>query len=1776
MAEFEAIGKALQIPQSVLNNIDKIDQKINLIASDSEKMATHFMSAMTRMGGGAEGLLTKLNAIQNVIGKLDLSKFAQSVTTVGQGTTQVEQFAAAIAKAAAAINKYNAENRKRTDVDNSKQIAQLNKEIEAMRKRTQQLEEYINKQRQANQGGGRRGGGSSSSGTNSDTKALNAYNRAMAASEALVTQRINKIAKLRNAEEQLRNASGNYATQLNRINQEIARLNRLNEGQVDSYGRVIRSQRNLMNTSQQLARQLALVFSVSAIQGYINKLIEVRGEFELQQTALASILQSKEDADALFGQITELAVRSPFTIKELTTYTKSLAAYQVEYEDLYGTLKMLADVSSGLGVDMQRLILAFGQVKAANFLRGTETRQFTEAGINMLGELAKYYSELEGRIVSVTEVQDRQFKRMISFQDVEEVFKRLTSAGGMFYNMQEKQAETLRGQMMNLQDQIDLMLNDIGKSNQGTITAVISLIKSIIENWRTVVQIMEPIATVLAGYVLLTNNWVGAINVIPRIWQTISRNIGIAAATITRAEAAQRKFNLATRAIAWTTVFGIAATVIWEVVNAIRAAKREQDELNSVYNSGVADAMQLSRNYERLANTVTDATASHKEQKEALEELKRTYAEILPQQYLELDYIRQMKGHYDEATAAIYNFVNAKTKEKQLTIISENEGATLEEDFSDLAKFVQGYINGMGDFNVSMNEARQIVALFRKELESGTIKTTQDAISSLEKFSRQLLNVNSIKFTGFFNRGAILTVLEDFEKYRNAIDGINNADISISTDRITSRLQGMREQIEADLAQVAELLNTIQEYASGNGLVNKQQADAARLELLKYAQSWGVATSAVQKFQGGMVETMELMGQFKNSAYGNFINQIASMRLPTTELGSARMFLQQMRTELAGNQETQFQKYVNGFIKDAARLNGINLDKFVNAFAKADESTEEYAKRIKGQIDNLAHTIALYQKNVFNVPEWSMQSDMGKQSFSNAQKQLTVLQSLYSTIALQSDDGGGKALKERDNALNNELKKLKERIALIKESGDLYKELLKYYSQEKAHEIVVDQFSSRYKELGLSIKGVSFTLDGMIKKISGLKNAAGEEGVKEIQDTLRELRRQQIIEVGEKGLDEIQEKIDKMFSDYNFNIELESNGIQTSMIRDMMGGLGATEIELGEIGLGASSLEDLQEQAHEKIRELYKMGGDEAIKMANDIQEKLTDIEVREARKRIDELLTLREKYTTREAKITRLGDEIYQWQAELVGLEAFQDEYHKMMAETLRLKIKQNQDLILELRSEALQLTDFWRTLFGDLNDVSFRALQDLIRMNNEVISNASPIRDESGQVKGYNSAFKDRNGNEVAVQMTVGQYNQLIKAKKQLDDEMSDRNPILAFWNTLKRGPQEGQKSVDYLKELANEADNLATAFLNVAEQAVDVFGDDYAQQKMQGVQDMFSGVKSSIQGIASGNPLALASGILSIASGIRQIHDSKIEEQIQRQMDLIDSLERRLEKLYEAMQNALNPQDLLDSKEDVLKNIDKRIASYQEAINLERSKKSVDQNKIKEYNNAIEDLLKEREDAEKDFIESLGGFGDDESIKSAAEEFVDAWLTAFSETGSGLDALNEKMEDVLRNVMIKQMTLAVADRFIKPLLDGLNKQLEDANWSPEEQEEFWNNWEETMPQLDEFLTSLAERFPELTKRLKESENELSGLSKGIQGITEDQADILAAITESIRYYSADSNAILRSFYQQFTAPAADNPFMQQMRMQSEYLRIMSDLMRKMTRSVAGSGVAMQVKII
>ena len=186
---------------------------------------------------------------------------------------------------------------------------------------------------------------------------------------------------------------------------------------------------------------------------------------EMSQRSLESMLQNKVQADEIFNKTVQLAVKSPFRIKDLVNYTKQLAAYRIENDKLYDTTKRLADVSAGLGVDMSRLILAYGQVKAAAYLRGSEVRQFTEAGINMYGELQALFKERDNADYTTAQIVDMISKRMIKFKDVEQVFQRLTDKGGMFYEMQERQSQTLWGMIQKAGDAFDVMLNEIGKSN---------------------------------------------------------------------------------------------------------------------------------------------------------------------------------------------------------------------------------------------------------------------------------------------------------------------------------------------------------------------------------------------------------------------------------------------------------------------------------------------------------------------------------------------------------------------------------------------------------------------------------------------------------------------------------------------------------------------------------------------------------------------------------------------------------------------------------------------------------------------------------------------------------------------------------------------------------------------------------------------------------------------------------------------------------------------------------------------------------------------------------------------------------------------------------------------------------------------------------------------------------------------------------------------------------------------------------------------------------------
>lgn len=263
------------------------------------------------------------------------------------------------------------------------------------------------------------------------------------------------------------------------------KLSKLNAG---GYARDLRNivseMQNVGSRGGWLRDQLQNIFSIYGAKQFLDNLIQIGGEFEKQKIALGALFGSKLKADTMYSKIQNLAVQSPFTFGELTNFTKQLASFGFEYKDIYDTTKRLADLSAGIGVDMGRVILAYGQVFTAKFLKGPELRQFTEAGIPLVQELANKYTKERGQQISAGDVYNMVSEKQVRFEDVKEIIDKYTSEGGKFYKMQEKLSDSVAGKWSNLKDSIEIAYSELETSNKGVLKGAISLLTKAILNWK--------------------------------------------------------------------------------------------------------------------------------------------------------------------------------------------------------------------------------------------------------------------------------------------------------------------------------------------------------------------------------------------------------------------------------------------------------------------------------------------------------------------------------------------------------------------------------------------------------------------------------------------------------------------------------------------------------------------------------------------------------------------------------------------------------------------------------------------------------------------------------------------------------------------------------------------------------------------------------------------------------------------------------------------------------------------------------------------------------------------------------------------------------------------------------------------------------------------------------------------------------------------------------------------------------------------------------------------
>ena len=444
-----------------------------------------------------------------------------------------------------------------------------------------------------------------------------------------------------------------------------------------------------------LIKRMAVYASFSYAGNFLTSVREVTAQFELQRVSLGAIIQDQTRANALFSEIKAFALKSPVSILDLTKYTKQIAAYRIETEKLFDTTKMLTDISVGLGVDLQRITLFFGQVRARGALFSSEIRQATEAGIPLVELLAKKYSELNGQLVTASQVLKMVEKGMVGFEMVEEIFKDMTSAGGMFYEMQEKQGNTLYGLWAKLGDAAAVMYDEIGNTSSvnAGMKAAIQALTDLMKNWRDVSRIATEAGVAFAIYKLAVIASTKA-TALATVWEkkdimlrqmhlktvmaqskhvrNFNRVLLASGVSAQKASTATWVFSRALHGLkAAIATTGIGALIIGLALLIDRllfsksAAEQLKESLDNIETESIQEQDKSVRNFERLANIAVSASSTYKEQQAALEELKRTYKEIIPQEQLTIENLKQMNGNYELLTASIRRYIAERMKQKQ-------------------------------------------------------------------------------------------------------------------------------------------------------------------------------------------------------------------------------------------------------------------------------------------------------------------------------------------------------------------------------------------------------------------------------------------------------------------------------------------------------------------------------------------------------------------------------------------------------------------------------------------------------------------------------------------------------------------------------------------------------------------------------------------------------------------------------------------------------------------------------------------------------------------------------------------------------------------------------------------------------------------------------------------------------------------------------------------------------------------------------------------------------
>lgn len=1453
-----------------------------------------------------------------------------------------------------------------------------------------------------------------------------------------------------------------------------------------------------------LMQRTAVVFSFGAAKSFVEQIAEVRGQFELSERSLEAILQNKPKADEIFNKTVELAVKSPFRIKDLVDYTRQLSAYRIESDKLYDTTKRLADVSAGLGVDMGRLILAYGQVKAAAYLRGSEVRQFTEAGINMYGELQQYFKEVKGEAYTTAQIVDMISKRKVTFEDVEAIFQRMTDKGGTFYNMQEIQAETLQGKISNLKDAFDVMLNDIGKANDDVFKGLISGATVLLRNWETIASVGKDIVGILA-LLMLQSNKTGVS--LKEIWNanftsyslkgknalgliTVSlRNLGSAAKT-------------AGKMIKWAVMDNLPLIAFAALAQAVSSAyfayekfRKEQSKIITETIDAKKRLGELSAEYERIKDNYTKNKGGgvrviidkNKFQEESKNVLDSLYDELKA---------RKLEIPIEIQKVDLSNIDKAITESKKKL-----------DAFIQMAQDAKSYINGEDNsFWNSDNLNLFGIPLFADSF-SKDMKELDNAANDVRAFASRAQTAIDALGEGYDKLSAKSRVAYDTIK-----DGAKPGELDVEYLQRVNKVMGQIFDNEA------------------NNSSFKQYADKLRKQLYGLGENLGATISG--SFKSAKEEaTHELQGLFDN------VNNVWGGFLKTMKPAEIKVFWDNVATE---NKLGELQKKI--LMEIAAKVYHFKVDADQQSMNNAQQKVYSFMDDLQAEADRRKITISLdvidpkdalgsvqgFQRSakdikelidqinrgqiqwyhgsslgISNTMKWGSQN-VGVNTVFDKKTAISFLRSQLKNVLTKNYLAGGlDPFANKNTNKNSKVDKqqrdiLSERISLLKEMNKQYEQLDKYMDDDSAAQSVMKQYADNLKYVGMSDEIVkSFVPDkqGLIQALKQIEPTIKDFKKRaQLKNDIVELQIQLDTEFFQQQLDDVKNEISKSFDQLNLYKKLQGEGLSDGLIKSMFGELtssfddvrkGIEDQFTAKFGNNTKWSTDIWKQYQEQMDKLDKEVYQDQVNQAQEL--------IKAYKQQLSDQLQLDKWYIEEKQKIQNNAN------------IAKNPELQKQLQENLTAQYKKKTG---ENTWKNFQGSDMYVKIFENLDHTSTKVLDYMIQrlqslrkeMKNldptqvkaitEQISKLQETRNSKNPFKAFTSGLKElvkytkeykKLGGDNALISTSDKYDKEEKnIEKQgkiianldaeynksmllngLDDEKTKtlRTNLDLSKNQLdnmKKQHSETKDTLDTLNNAQDETDNAKNKFsksvtdiTSIVSSMATAFNGLFealggSDEQLENTLSIVDNIGQAVGSYYSGNYAGVAAGAMGALTGIAKLfsNEGKIDKEIARQERAINSLQHAYEKLKKSMDDAFDTQRLYEYNKKSVDSLKKQQNAYQAMINAERGRKNPDEGKIQEWEQQIDDLNTTIKELGESMTEALGGFGSQSNYKSAAEAFSEAWVDAFNEGSDALEALNNKFDEYFNTMLTKQLMNRATSKYIQPILEAFDKAVSEGS--------------------------------------------------------------------------------------------------------------------------------------